>query len=143
VTVLLIPAEETVSAGDTFTLDVEVDPSLYGITAGDVEIFFEPAVFEAIDIQPGDLMGTDVIMGSRKMDNTAGKVSIAVGRVGTIPASSVPTPAGTLATVQIKVKDGVSPRGVSIVITSIGLADQEFSAITSITKSFTRVTIVP
>lgn len=143
VTASVSPATKTAKSGETFTLDVVVNPQSYGITAGDVEVTFDPVVFEVTDIQPGNLMGSNVIMGTRQMDNIAGKAHIAVGRVGAIPTSAIPTLTGTLATVQLKVRDGVSPRDATVAIASIGLADQSFNAITGITKSASKVSIVP
>jgi len=128
-----------VSAGETFTLNVVVNPQQYGITAGDVELSFDPDVLEAIDIQPGLLMGSDVLMAKRTIDNTNGKLRLATGREGAL--SSIPTTQGTLATAELKVQDGASPQTVTVTISFIGLADQDFLEVAGITTTSATVKV--
>ncbi len=118
-----------------------IDPQQYGITAGDVELSFDPDVLEAIDIQPGLLMGSDVIMAKRTIDNTNGKLRLAVGREGTLPVWSIPTSEGTFATAELKVQDGASPQTVTVTISLIGLADQNFEDVLGIITSSATVRV--
>jgi hypothetical protein len=122
-------------------LNVVIDPQQYGITAGDVEISFDPDVLEGIDIQPGLLMGSNVIMAKRTIDNTNGKLRLAVGREGALPVWSIPTSEGTIAEAELKVLDGVSPQTVTVTISFIGLANQNFEDVPGIITSSATVKV--
>ena len=112
-----------------------VDPAGYRISAGEVELSFNPQVLEAIDIQAGALLGSDVILGARQIDNVGGKLRIAVAKVGSIPGTAPPTAQGVLATTQWKVREGVAAQQVSITISFVGLADRSFQDVPGITVS--------
>jgi hypothetical protein len=114
---------------------VVVDPAGYRISAGEVELSFNPQVLEAIDIQAGALLGSDVILGARQIDNVGGKLRIAVAKVGSIPGTAPPTAQGVLATTQWKVREGVAAQQVSITISFVGLADRSFQDVPGITVS--------
>ena len=122
------PPSQEVGAGDTFTIDIDVDPDTYGVSSGELQFAFDASVMQVDDIAFGDLMASPSPL-TKDIDNTAGTVLYAYMNIG---APSVPTDPGTFATITITV-DGDAPCGTyDLDITSLGLMDeipQEISGI--------------
>ena len=132
------PASQSVSAGDTFTVDVAVDPAEYGVSSGEINIAFDADAMQADSIEPGDLLGTNPLVGTEEIDNTAGTIIYALARIG---ATTPPTPEGSFATITFTV-DSDAPDGTyDIDITTVGLADEIFEDISGITINDGAVTV--
>jgi hypothetical protein len=54
---------------------------------------FDGGAMEIASIEPGDLLGSNPLVGLKEIDNQAGTVKYALARMG---ATSVPTPPGVL-----------------------------------------------
>lgn len=97
--ILISPASQTVSVGQTFTLDINVDqiPDLFDYQ---FSLSFDPAVLAAQNVTEGALFANtgNSFFSPGTIDNTAGTIlTTADTLVGKVPGVSGP---GTLAIVQ-------------------------------------------
>ena len=140
-TVSINPASQDVSAGDTFTVNIAVDPAGYGVSTGSITVSFDATVMQADSVVAGDLLGTSPIVppGFPKIDNINGTVQIDLARSGTtIP----PTPEGTWAVITFTVNSDALDGTHTIGITAAELADETFADIPGIKTNNGTVTIV-
>ncbi|MCX5990869.1 MAG: cadherin-like beta sandwich domain-containing protein [Chloroflexi bacterium] len=135
-TVVVSPATQNVAPGATFSVDILVDPSSYGVSGGEVDVAFNPSAMSAADIVFGDLFGASPLVGSKKIDNTLGTIQYALARDGT---TTVPTAAGKFATITFTA--GSTAGNYAIDITFIGLADDSFNDITGVAITDGSVTV--
>ena len=127
--VSVLPSSEVVHSEEEFNATVYVNPGGRGISSGEVDLAFDPNVLEVIKVYPGNLLGENPIQGMKEINNTAGTLGYALARVGeTVP----PTPAGSFAIVEFKVKGNVSNGNHSITVSRVGLADENLSRIENI-----------
>ena len=134
------PASQEVSAGDTFTVNVTVDPAGYGVSSGSVKIVFDAAVMQVDSVVAGDLLGASPIVpsGFPKIDNTNGTVYVELARAGVTP---VPTAKGTFATITFTVRSIAPPGTYAIDITTAVFADENYADISGITLNNGTVTV--
>lgn len=130
------PAAQSVAAGGTFSIDIAVDPSGYGLSGGEMNLVFDPAAMSVTGIVGGDLFGENPVVGTEQVDNTMGTITYAMARVG---ATTSPTSPGVFATITFTAKG--APGTHAIDITSIGLADGSFNGIAGIVTSDGNVTV--
>ena len=131
--VTIDPASTTeLSPGDTFSINIHVDPDGNGVSSGQIDLSFDTSVLEVTDLTAGDILGADALNTGSGYDNTAGTVTAVLARIGT---TTPPTAAGTWATVNFSVKAGAADGTTTIAITSAGLADESFEDITGITTT--------
>ena len=123
--VTIDPASTTgLSLGDTFSINIHVDPDGNGVSGGQIDLSFDTSVLEVTDLTAGNILGAPIIDPGSKYDNTAGTVEAIYARIG---ATTPPTEAGTWATVTFQVKTGAADSTTTIAITSAGLADESFA----------------
>ena len=139
---LISPEYTQVEAGGTFTLDIVIRPQGRKISAGEVTLSFQPEIFQVLDIQAGNLMGSEPLTAGLVLNNEEGIVSLAAARVGPIPVTEAPLYEGVLATIQWQVAEDVPPIPVFIAVDSVGLADENFNDIPNISLGSGTVTIV-
>jgi len=139
-TVSIDPASQDVSADDTFTVNVAVDPSGKGVSTGSITTSFNASVMQVNSAVAGDLLGTSPIVapGYPKIDNTNGTVETDLSRFGATP---VPTPKGTWAAITFTVNSGAPDGTYDITITSASLANETFVDIPGITITNGTVTV--
>ena len=138
--VTIDPASTTeLSPGDTFSININVDPDGNGVSSGQIDLSFDTSVLEVTNRVKGDMLGTDAFDIGSDYNNTAGTVTAVLARMGT---TTPPTAAGTWATVTFQVKAGVADGTTTIAITSVGMVDDSFAAITGITTTGGTATIV-
>jgi len=140
-TVSIDPPSQDVSAGDTFTVNIAVDPAGYGVSTGSITVSFDATVMQADSVVAGDLLGTSPIVppGFPKIDNANGTVQVDLARSGTtIP----PTPEGTWAVITFTVNSDTPEETYTISITEAKLADETFADIPGIKTNNGTVTIV-
>jgi len=138
-TVSVDPASQSVSADDTFTVDVAVNPAGYGVSSGEINVAFNADAMQVECIESGDLLGVSPLVGVEEIDNVAGTIKYALARVG---PTTPPTPTGAFATVTFTVKSD-APAGIyDIDITTVGLADENFEDLPEITVIDGEVTVV-
>jgi hypothetical protein len=115
------PSFQRVSAGDQFTVDIDVDPGASGISLGELRFAFDPSVLHVDNVVFGDLMVSPLPF-IKEIDNTNGTVLYTVINRGTPPIPTVP---GTFATITLTVAETASPGTYVLDITSLALTDEK------------------
>lgn len=138
--VYLNPTFIEAQPGQELSINIEVKPSGLGVSGSEVNLSFNPGVLEAVDIKPGNFLGSSPIVGLQQVDNQGGVVRLALARVG---KTAVPSPSGILATVEFKVLDSATSGTYEIELTKVGLSDENFQDITGFTIQGTSIKISP
>ena len=125
---ILLPSPEA-EVGAEFEARVYVEVEERGISAGEILLTFDADTMEVVSIEPGDLLGSDPLVGLREIDNNAGTVKYAIARVG---ATSVPTPPGVFAILKFKVLESAKSGTYELNLSKVDLADEEFEDIVGI-----------
>jgi len=102
------PASQTVDPGDTFSIDIIVDPDGEGLSGGQLDFAFNASVMQVDSVTAGDLLGTSPIAVGPFIDNVNGTVNYALGRQG---LTTPPTPNGTFATITMTMNGDRCPTG--------------------------------
>ncbi len=114
-------------AGSTFTVDINVDPNSSEVYAGQYELHFDPAKFEALGQTQGSFLtqdGADSFVIYDTIDNVNGVVSYGEMRVGA-QNGGVTVP-GTLASIEFLVKDPVPAYGDTVLdLMNVVLSDTQ------------------
>lgn len=121
--------KQRVTVGDNLSVVIRVDPGQNGISAGETELTFNPKIVRVIDIQAGDLLGTQPLVGSKRIDNELGNITYALARIG---KTTSPTDEGTFATLRFEVRSDAALGTYSVTLSEVGLADSEFKSIEKI-----------
>ncbi len=74
----LIPGTQSIQAGQPFTLNVKMDTGANYVTAVDLDLTFNPAVFQISKIQPTSSLANFTTVITSQVDNTGGKIRYAV-----------------------------------------------------------------
>ena len=77
--------------------EIQVDAGGHGVSAGEVHLLFDPALLHLTEIEVGDLLGAQPLVGHQAIDNEQGTMGLALARVGQTTSS---TPAGIFASVK-------------------------------------------
>lgn len=118
-----------VSTGETFLVQVVIDPAGKGISSADITLSFNASVLEVLKVERGPLLGENVIELISEIDNTAGTVRYVAARVGvTIP----PTPKEALISLTFKVRQDAESTKTDLSVKDIGLADEKPAEIKNI-----------
>jgi hypothetical protein len=136
----LNPTSIELQPGQTLSINVEVKSSRWGASGGEINLAFNPAVLQVVDIETGDFFGSSPIVGLKRVDNQGGIVRLALARVG---ETAVPSPPGVLATVEFRVLDSAASGSYEIELTSVGLADENFQDITGFNIQGATIKISP
>lgn len=128
--VYLNPTLIEASPGEELTINIEIKPSGWGVSGGEINVVFDPDVLQAVAVEPGGFLGSSPIVGLEQLDNQAGEVRLALARVG---ETEVPSPSGVLAAVAFKVLDSADSGIYEIELTVVGLADENFQDISGFT----------
>ena len=112
VSIAMVPAIMKVRPGQVFSVDVNVDPQARGISGLELEIRFQPDIFQMVDVVPGDLLGekppeVQSIIPIINIDNELGILHYTAARIGPTEA---PTPPGLVATMFLRVLE-TAPAG--------------------------------
>jgi len=136
--VYLSPTFIEAEPGQEVTIEVKIKPSGWGVSGSEINLAFAPNVLEVVNIKPGTFLGSSPIVGLKRIDNQGGVVKLALARVG---KTTVPSPPGTLATVQFKVLGSASSGNYELELTKVGLADENFEDITNFSVQGTNLKI--
>jgi hypothetical protein len=123
--VFFSPKTQIANPGGEVNINTDVKPAGWGVSAGEINISFDPRVLEAVDIKPGNLLGTNALVGAKTIDNTKGIITYSLARVG---ATSKSDSQSTFASTTFKVKPGTSGTS-SIKLAKVGLSDENFKDI--------------
>ena len=124
--VCLRPTRMEARPGDTLEVEIAFKPAAWTVSGCEVVLGYDPAVLVVVGVQPGGFLGSDPIVGLKRMDNSAGEVTLAMARRGETPSSC---PAGVLATVSLSVRDSAPVGEYPLELTKVGLADASFQDI--------------
>ncbi|MDP2948394.1 MAG: cohesin domain-containing protein [Chloroflexota bacterium] len=116
---------DPVAPGSVVEAAVVVNPGPLGISSGEATLSFNPQIFEAVDVQPGSLLGSQALVGFRQIDNVAGTVKVAIARTG---STHVPSPSGNFVVTRLKVKDSALAGEYGIGL-RLALADHQFKSV--------------
>ena len=109
--VSISPSTQTVPLGQTFTIDITIDPDV-AIAGAQFDLSFDPSLVRANSIMEGNLLkqgGASTYFSLGTIDNTAGAITGVAGAIIT-PGQTVSSP-GVFATIQMTAKsvEGTSP----------------------------------
>lgn len=135
--VSVLPRAQTVHKGETFTVDIYMDPKDQGVSGGELDISFDSGVATVVDIAPGDLLGDDALEGVRTVDNDRGKILFALGRQG---ETHVPTAPGVFATITF-IADDTMAGSFSLDFGDSSFCDERFDDITQMITNSARVCV--
>jgi hypothetical protein len=135
--VYINPRSQFTYSGSQFTVNIEVMPAAWGISAADVQLSFDTENMQIVRIEPGDALGSNPILGMERIDNQAGTVSYALARVGKTASSGYN---GVIAKVTFLTAVGITG-SFKINITSVGLANDTFEEIGGIELDGATVTV--
>ena len=124
--IYLRPTQLQARPGDTLDVEIAVRPAGWAVSGCEVVLGYDPVALAVVGVQPGGFLGSDPIVGIKRMDNSAGQVTLVMARTGETPASC---PAGVLATISLAVRDPASVGEYSLELTKVGLADASFQDI--------------
>lgn len=124
--------------GDEITIEIKVKPSGWGVSGCEVNLDFDPDIMEALAVEPGTFLGDTPLVGINRIDNQSGWITLALARVG---VTSVPSPAGVLATATFKVLDSAKSGSYELDLTKAGLANEDFQDVTQFTVQGTIINI--
>lgn len=96
------PQTITASAGDTFSVDIIIDPAGSGVYGADCKLQFDSMILNATSQTGGTFLdqgGADTIEVQNSIDNTAGMVRYGETRIGDPEVVGSATEKGTLATI--------------------------------------------
>jgi hypothetical protein len=123
-TVSIRDISQTVAPGESFDVDVWVEPVGGGVSAASIVLAFDPAAMHVDHVGMGSFLGDGPIVapGYPKIDNDVGTVEIDAARKG---ATSPPTESNTFARITLTATDDWNLRGVySLVPAKAELADE-------------------
>jgi len=128
-TVYIERQSQSASPGNYFNIILKVEPGGRGVSSGEIHLSFDSTVMEIVDVEVGDLLGSNPLMGMKQIDNAAGTFGYALARSGSTPTT---TPTGSFATVKLMAKSDAAPGRYTLTVTEASLADESFKDITGI-----------
>jgi hypothetical protein len=128
VSVSLISPSFPVWPSKEFEVKVKVEPNQKGISGGEINLKFDPEVFEVLDVKAGDFFGKDPLVGIKTIDNKEGIIKYALARKG---ETGAPTQSGIFAILTFKVKNAKVSKS-DLTFSKVGLSDENFQDIKEI-----------
>jgi len=124
--VSISPESTTVHPGDSFSIDIYVDPKEKGVSSGQVDLSFNASLLQVTGLEKGDILGSDALNTGSGYDNTDGTVTAVLAHIGT---TTPPTSPGTWAKVTFAVKSDIPNSKTRIRIENAGFVDENFNDI--------------
>lgn len=112
----------------------------YGISAGEILVTFDASSVKVMAVEPGELLGSNPLVGLKNIDNEAGTVKYALARAG---STSVPTPPGVLAILKLKVLESAKSGTYELTLSKFGLADEKFKDLAGLKTQGASIRVVP
>ena len=103
-TVSVAPSSQEVGPGESFSVDIWIDPSGEGVSAASIVLTYDSGTILVDEVEMGNFLGDEPLLPEEfpKIDNTEGTVRIDAARRG---ATSVPTLPGVFATITLTARD--------------------------------------
>ncbi|MBC8273347.1 MAG: hypothetical protein H8E40_00030 [Chloroflexi bacterium] len=120
----LYPPAQEAEPGQELSVNVEVLSTGAIITGGEIHLTFDPTALNVVDVETGDLLGVDAVVGLSDIDNGAGMVRVALAQRG-MPSS--PTRSGVLSVIKLKVLGTANPGPYQLNLREVLLTDDEFN----------------
>ena len=112
--------------GQEFSVDLTLDPAGRGISGVQVQIEYDPAIFQAVVIEPRTLLGQEPVE-VPIIDEAKGVIEYAAARIG---PTQPPTPSGLFATMRFRVLEtATAGRETSLRITEVKIADENIEEV--------------
>ena len=122
-------ASGEVAPGREFQLEVRLDPRGHGISGAQFELHFLPDQVTVMGIRPGIVLGPDPLE-INKIGDKPGVLVYAAARRG---VAASPTPAGRLASVELRVLDDVAVgAAIQIWLQAAQIADEIIQRVTEV-----------
>ena len=128
-TVRLSTTVQAVAAGETFTVDVILDPASSGVSAFDVTLTFDPAIVTVSQLALGDIFGANGITAITTIDSTAGTARVVGVRAGATSGATAP---GTIVRVEATAVVAVADAAKALTISAISVTDANFAFLTEL-----------
>jgi hypothetical protein len=123
------PASVEVGTGEQFTAVMKVNPVGKGVSAGEINLSFDPQAMQVVEVKPGDLLGERPLPGILNIDNEAGTVSYSLARIG---ETTPPTSGAPFAVITFQILKSAQPGDYNLSFTGVGLANENFEDIRDI-----------
>lgn len=127
--VWLAPPTQQASPGQGIKVETKVKMSKSGISGGEVKLSFDPSALKALEVEPGDLLGSNPLVSVKEKDNEKGLIHYALARKG---KTLVPTPPGTLLSMKFKVLDSAKAGESKLTLEEVKLTNEKFEGISGI-----------
>jgi hypothetical protein len=128
--VCVTPRQISIDPGDMGQFSINIKPGEHGISGVELVLSFDPNGIRVIATEPRELLGADPIVGIEKIDQTAGKIWVALARVG--PTDS-PSPGGSFISVSFQVHEAAEPTStLPLMLTTVNLVDELFAGIVQV-----------
>jgi len=136
----LVPSPEEIVRGEQFEIKVWVEPVERGVSAGEISVSFDPEAMQTVNIEPGELLGEDPLLGISNIDNDFGTIRYSLARIGETKA---PTQAAAFAVISFQVLESAPTGDYQLTLTAIGLANEDFEDITGVKVEGASIKISP
>jgi hypothetical protein len=127
--IALAVSPERVEPGEQFKVEVQVEPQKQGISAGEINLAFNPQAIQVVEVKPGTLLGERPLAGILDIDNETGTLNYSLARIG---ETTAPTSDATLAVITLQILNSAQPGDYELSFTSVGLANENFEDIPNI-----------
>ena len=132
----LVSAVAQVAPGQQISVDVSLDPRGRGISGVEMNVEFDPASFEVLEVEPGPLLGdkpseVSAVLPRVEIDNTLGVLRYYDARIGnTVP----PTPPSIVARIKLRVLEKPPADTLPYLrITAVKVPDEKIQEISDVT----------
>ena len=132
------PAAQTMSPGETFSIEIFVNTDNNGVSGGQFDFAFDASALQVDSVTAGNLFGANPIVVGPFIDTVNGTVELGIGRNG---LTTPPTPNGIFATITLTVNADAEQGEYALDITSLELADENFAPIAGIDINNGTVTV--
>jgi len=134
------PQYSETRSGEEISVNLVANLTGSGVSGCEVVLEFDPTVFQLIDVVSGDLLGVDPLIGTKSIDNTAGKVRFAIARKG---MTDVTDSSGILSTFSLQVVNSAGIRPYDLTIGDLMLTDHDFKEMAGYEVHNGSVEIIP
>lgn len=138
--VYIDPQYTAIKPGEEISVNLVANLTGSGVSGCEVVLEFDPTVFQLIDVVSGNLLGADPLIGTKNIDNTAGKVRFAIARKG---MTDVTDSTGVLSTFTILVFSTATSGSYDLTIGDLILTDHNFKEMAGYAVHSGSVEIIP
>lgn len=138
--VYLNPVSQEATVGQTISINVEARLTDCGISGSEIELEFDPAVFQVTGFVTEGVLGSNPLIGMEEKNNQAGVLRYALARRG---PTQVTTLAEVIAIIDFKVMDSASIGSYNLILKDVKLTNEKFEEITGFVVQDGSVKVVP